>query len=160
MGTLQNQYNSTIFPNVPTPEIITDVGTNEAAPGVEQEVKKHGRGRPKTSALKAEVDNIKDQSLRRRKFNNASSARHRRNQKRKHEEMEQALVDETERNTRLTVEVELLEKQVEIFKAKILDMIKKPRVVEEPIAQVVSESVVQATPEADDEAFQFDLDLL
>merc|ERR1712062_923970 len=113
-----------------------------------------------TSALEAEVENIKDQSLRRRKFNNASSARHRRNQKRKHEEMEQALVDETERNTRLTVEVELLEKQVELFKAKILDMIKKPRVVEEPIAHVVSESVVQATPEADDEAFQFDLDLL
>ena len=39
--TLQDQYNSTIFPNVPTPEIITDVATNEAAPGIEQEVKKH-----------------------------------------------------------------------------------------------------------------------
>jgi len=141
--TLQDQYNSTIFPNVPTPEIITDVATNEAAPGVEQEVKKHGRGRPKTSALKAEVDDIKDQHIRRRKFNNASSARHRRNQKRKHEEMEQALVDETEKNARLTIEVELLEKQVEDFKAKILDIIKKPRVME-----VVSEPVVQENPEA------------
>lgn len=141
--TLQDQYNSTIFPNVPTPEIITDFATNEAAPGVEQEVKKHGRGRPKTSALKAEVDDIKDQHIRRRKFNNASSARHRRNQKRKHEEMEQALVDETEKNARLTVEVELLEKQVEDFKAKILDIIKKPRVME-----VVSEPVVQENPEA------------
>jgi len=141
--TLQDQYNSIIFPNVPTPEIITDVATNEAAPGVEQEVKKHGRGRPKTSALKAEVDDIKDQHIRRRKFNNASSARHRRNQKRKHEEMEQALVFETEKNARLTVEVELLEKQVEDFKAKILDIIKKPRVME-----VVSEPVVQENPEA------------
>jgi len=144
--TLQDQYNSIIFPNVPTPEIITDVATNEAAPGVEQEVKKHGRGRPKTSALKAEVDDIKDQHIRRRKFNNASSARHRRNQKRKHEEMEQALVDETEKNARLTIEVELLEKQVEDFKAKILDMIKKPRVME---VQVVSEPpVIQENPEA------------
>jgi hypothetical protein len=141
--TLQDQCNSTIFPNVPTPEIITDVATNEAAPGVEQEVKKHGRGRPKTSALKAEVDDIKDQHIRRRKFNNASSARHRRNQKRKHEEMEDALVFETEKNARLTVEVELLEKQVEDFKAKILDIIKKPRVME-----VVSEPVVQENPEA------------
>ena len=141
--TLQDQYNSTIFPNVPTPEIITDVATNEAAPGVEQEVKKHGRGRPKTSALKAEVDDIKDQQIRRRKFNNASSARHRRNQKRKHEEMEDALVFETEKNARLTVEVELLEKQVEDFKAKILDMIKKPRVME-----VVSEPAVQENPAA------------
>ena len=141
--TLQDQYNSTIFPNVPTPEIITDVATNEAAPGVEQEVKKHGRGRPKTSALKAEVDDIKDQHIRRRKFNNASSARHRRNQKRKHEEMEHALLYETEKNARLTVEVELLEKQVEDFKAKILDMIKKPRVME-----VVSEPAVQENPAA------------
>jgi len=143
--TLQDQYNSTIFPNVPTPEIITDVATNEAAPGVEQEVKKHGRGRPKTSALKAEVDDIKDQHIRRRKFNNASSARHRRNQKRKHEEMEDALVFETEKNARLTVEVELLEKQVEDFKAKILEMIKKPRVME---VQVVSEPAIQENPEA------------
>merc|ERR1711879_822448 len=141
--TFQDQYNSTIFPNVPTPEIITDVATNEAAPGVEQEVKKHGRGRPKTSALKAEVDDIKDQHIRRKKFNNASSARHRRNQKRKHEEMEDALVFETEKNARLTVEVELLEKQVEDFKAKILDMIKKPRVME-----VVSEPAVQENPAA------------
>merc|ERR1719411_2585504 len=135
--TLQDQYNSTIFPNVPTPEIITDFATNEAAPGVEQKVKKHGRGRPKTSALKAEVDDIKDQHIRRRKFNNASSARHRRNQKRKHEEMEDALVFETEKNARLTVEVEL-------SKAKILDMIKKPRVME---VQVVSEPVIQENPE-------------
>merc|ERR1711953_1577539 len=143
--TLQDQYNSTIFPNVPTPEIITDVATNEAAPGVEQEVKKHRRGRPKTSALKAEVDDIKDQHIRRRKFNNASSARHRRNQKRKHEEMEDALVFETEKNARLTVEVELLEEQVEDFKAKILEMIKKPRVME---VQVVSEPAIQENPEA------------
>ena len=135
---------ASIFPNVPTPEIITDVATNEAAPGeIKQEVKNRGRGRPKTSALKAEVDDIKDQHIRRRKFNNASSARHRRNQKRKHEEMEDALVFETEKNARLTVEVELLEKQVEDFKAKILDMIKKPRVME-----VVSEPVVQENPEA------------
>merc|ERR1711902_107326 len=159
---LQDQNNSTIFPNVPTiliPEVKTEV-TSEAVPVVDQEVKNRGRGRPETSALEAEVENIKDQSLRRRKFNNASSARHRRNQKRKHEEMEQALVDETERNTRLTVEVELLEKQVEDFKAKILDMIKKPRVMEVVSEPVVQENVVQATPEADDEAFQFDLDLL
>ena len=75
--------------------------------------------------------------------------------------MEQALVDETERNAKLTVEVELLEKQVEHFKAKILDMIKKPRVMEEPIVQVVSEPVVQATSEADDsEAFPDIWDLL
>lgn len=80
-----------------------------------------------------------------KKFNNASSARHRRNQKRKHEEMEDALVFETEKNARLTVEVELLEKQVEDFKAKILDMIKKPRVME---VQVVSEPVIQENPEA------------
>merc|ERR1712038_437554 len=142
--TLQDQYNSIIFPNVPTPEIITDVATNEAAPGeIKQEVKNRGRGRPKTSALKAEVDDIKDQHIRRRKFNNASSARHRRNQKRKHEDMEQALIDEAEKKAKLTVEVELLEKQVEEFKAKILDMIKKPRVME-----VVSEPVVQENPEA------------
>ena len=57
--------------------------------------------------------------------------------------MEQALVDETEKNARLTIEVELLEKQVEDFKAKILDIIKKPRVME-----VVSEPVVQENPEA------------
>ena len=59
--------------------------------------------------------------------------------------MEDALVFETEKNARLTVEVELLEKQVEDFKAKILDMIKKPRVME---VQVVSEPVIQENPEA------------
>jgi len=125
---LQDQNNSTIFPNVPTiliPEVNTEV-TSEAVPVVDQEVKNRGRGRPETSDLEAKVDDIKDQSLRRRKFNNASSARHRRNQKRKHEDMEQALIDEAEKKAKLTVEVELLEKQVEEFKAKILDMIKKP----------------------------------
>merc|ERR1712141_634797 len=71
-------------------------------------------------------ETLQDQYNRRRKFNNASSARHRRNQKRKHEDMEQALIDEAEKKAKLTVEVELLEKQVEEFKAKILDMIKKP----------------------------------
>jgi murein tripeptide amidase MpaA len=157
--TLQDQNNSTNFPNVPTiliPEVITEVTTNKAALVVDQGVKNRGRGRPQTSALKAKVDDIKDPILRRRKFNDASSARHRRNKKRKDEEMEQALVDETERNAKLTVEVELLEKQVEDFKAKILDMIKKPRVV-----QVVSEPVVKPTPEADDsEAFPDIWDLL
>ena len=59
--------------------------------------------------------------------------------------MEDALVFETEKNARLTVEVELLEKKVEDFKAKILDMIKKPRVME---VQVVSEPVIQENPEA------------
>jgi len=125
---LQDQNNPTIFPNVPTiliPEVNTEV-TNEAIPVVGQEVKNRGRGRPETSDLEAKVDDIKDQSLRRRIFNNASSARHRRNQKRKHEDMEQALIDEAEKKAKLTVEVELLEKQVEEFKAKILDMIKKP----------------------------------
>jgi hypothetical protein len=128
--TLQDQNNSTIFPNVPTiliPEVITEVTTNKAALLVDQGVKNRGRGRPQTSALKAKVDDIKDPILRRRKFNDASSARHRRNKKRKHEETEQALVDETERNAKLTVEVELLEKQVEDYKAKILDMIKKTK---------------------------------
>ena len=162
--TLQDQNNSTNVPNVPTiliPEVITEVTTNKAALVVDQGVKNRGRGRPQTSDLKAKVDDIKDPILRRRKFNDASSARHRRNKKRKDEEMEQALVDETERNAKLTVEVELLEKQVEDFKAKILDMIKKPRVMEEPIVQVVSEPVVQATPEADDsEAFPDIWDLL
>ena len=125
---LQDQNNSTIFPNVPTiliPEFNPEV-TSEAVPVVDQEVKNRGRGRPETSDLEAKVDDIKDQSLRRRKFNNASSARHRRNQKRKHEDMEQALIDEAEKKAKLTIEVELLEKQVEEFKAKILDMIKKP----------------------------------
>ena len=59
--------------------------------------------------------------------------------------MEQALIDEAEKKAKLTVEVELLEKQVEEFKAKILDMIKKPKLME---VQVVSEPVVQENLEA------------
>ena len=117
--TLQNPKNSIFFSEV----------TNEVMPVVDHKVHNHRGGRPKSSTLIAEVDGIKDQSVRNRKLNNVAVARYRRNQNRKHEEMKQALINETERKAKLTVEVECLEKQVKDFRAMILHMMKKPNLV-------------------------------
>ena len=68
------------------------------------------RGQPETSALKAEVDGIKDQTMQRRKSSNACSAGFRRNQRQLQEEMEKNLFNETERNAKLTIKLEKLEK--------------------------------------------------
>ena len=109
---------SSIFPNVST-NLIPEEVTNVAEPvPVDPEVKFSRRGRPETSALKAEVDDIKDQGIRRRKFNNASSARSRRNEKQKQGEIEKELVIETERNAKLTVEVEKLEKMLKALRQR------------------------------------------
>jgi hypothetical protein len=126
-----------------TTEINTEVVTTEAAP----EANKRGRGRPCTSALKANCEGINDQAIRRRQFNNAASARHRYNHKRKHDEMEEAEKYETERKTKLVQEVEQLEKEVEEYKAKIHALIKRPRLVEPVVAPEIPEPIVQVVPE-------------
>ena len=53
---------------------------------------------------------IKDQTMRRRKLSNACSAGFRRNQRQLQEEMEKNLFNETERNAKLTIKFEKLEK--------------------------------------------------
>merc|ERR1719219_976607 len=108
------------FEAVPA-EVSIEIVAPEAAP----KAKKRGRGRPPTSSLKANVDGIADQTVRRRQFNNAASARHRinQNQKRKHDE--EALEYETERKAKLIVQVKQLEKEVEEYKAKIHALMKR-----------------------------------
>ena len=153
---IQDLNNSTMFPIIPVPLVLEpETDSNiEAVQEIGLKVEKRGRGRPRTSALKATVEDIRDPSLRQRIFHNASSARNRRNQKREHDKMKQALVDEADKNTRLTSKVERLEERVETLKTKFLDMIKKkPRVVKEYTAQVGSEWMVQATLEFDDGIF-------
>jgi hypothetical protein len=133
-----------MIPTVVTFEAIPDEISTEV---VTAEAKKRGRGRPCTSGLKANCEGINDQAVRRRQFNNAASARHRYNHKRKHDEMEEALIFETEKKTKLVREVEQLEKEVEEYKAKIHALIKRPRLDEPVVVPEIPEPIAQVVPE-------------